>query len=723
MKRILKLFTLLVVMMAALTFGFNTNAKAATTTTAKKVYLSKSYFTLNSKQSYTLKLKNAPGKVTWSSSNTSIATVSSAGKVTAKSKDGSTTVTAKCGSTKYKCKVFVYTTKVRFTSITMGIGDVKKNRVSILSEAKWSTSNSKVVTVTEVGQMVANGAGEATVTATIDGKKYNCVVTVLANKAEIRITPETAPYNGKYMLDTEDQNFYYGDKTRNTYTIRSYMTRFEKEGGGTLILSKGTYTLVKSILVPSNVTIRLEDGVKIVKSWDTGSKNLEYTNAMFFIIPPTLVTAVEEDRAIPSKFKKYESTWTYPSAAKKYNGSQNVVIEGDPNGTSIIDNNKLFFTLGISLGHANGLTVRYIDFKNMDGNHFIEINSSKNVLVHDCTFIDDYTTTDYNKGAVWNGWEHKVNDKECINIDACDPNYAGFSNPWAYHDYTPCNGVEIKDCYFENFIRGVGSHKYTYNKSYKGNETYAPHGQQVYNTNIKIHDNVFTKAAANAIEAGNWSNAEIYNNKFSNCWNKNGDNKGHKNEVNPGVKNKIDKSSALKLQCMISLFGGKNINIYDNDFRDCIVAVGVFNGKNTGGGEEYPKTSYKLTDTNIKNIKKNNTYSQIGSGCNWFFQNDVGSTSSYPVKYTGTYCTKVAPNKTYCTGEYKVNWTKVLAAYQKKFFASVVAENTETIDAENTELLPKEDSTEITTQNTVEEPEATEATEVSTEESALEAVE
>lgn len=53
-----------------------------------------------------LKVTGTKKKISWSSSNKKVATVSSKGKVTAK-KYGVTTITAKVGSKKYKCKVKV----------------------------------------------------------------------------------------------------------------------------------------------------------------------------------------------------------------------------------------------------------------------------------------------------------------------------------------------------------------------------------------------------------------------------------------------------------------------------------------------------------------------------------------------------------------------------------------------------------------------------------------
>lgn len=70
--------------------------------------LNKTKVTLTAEKSTTLKLNNAPKgkKITWSTSNKKIATVSQKGKVTAK-KAGTATITAKVAKKKYTCKVTV----------------------------------------------------------------------------------------------------------------------------------------------------------------------------------------------------------------------------------------------------------------------------------------------------------------------------------------------------------------------------------------------------------------------------------------------------------------------------------------------------------------------------------------------------------------------------------------------------------------------------------------
>ena len=63
--------------------------------------------TLTKGKAFTLKVKNAgKAKVKWASSNKKVATVSKAGKVTAKKK-GTAKISAKVGGKTYKCKITV----------------------------------------------------------------------------------------------------------------------------------------------------------------------------------------------------------------------------------------------------------------------------------------------------------------------------------------------------------------------------------------------------------------------------------------------------------------------------------------------------------------------------------------------------------------------------------------------------------------------------------------
>ena len=101
MKNMIKKATMITMLMAAMLLAMpGTDAQAA------KVKMSKPSMTLKAGQSRTLKLKNAVGKVKWTSSKKSVASVTKKGKVTAR-KAGSALIWAQAKGHTYRCSVTV----------------------------------------------------------------------------------------------------------------------------------------------------------------------------------------------------------------------------------------------------------------------------------------------------------------------------------------------------------------------------------------------------------------------------------------------------------------------------------------------------------------------------------------------------------------------------------------------------------------------------------------
>ena len=135
---------------------------------------------------------NATDKsVIWSSSNTSVATVSSSGVVSAKAGGNSViTVTTNDGGETATCSVTVNvpvsSVTLSNTSLTMSEGDTRTLTATVSpsnatdKSVTWASDNVSVATVTSSGVVVAKSVGTAIITVTTnDGaKKASCAVTV-----------------------------------------------------------------------------------------------------------------------------------------------------------------------------------------------------------------------------------------------------------------------------------------------------------------------------------------------------------------------------------------------------------------------------------------------------------------------------------------------------------------------------------------------------------------
>ena len=176
----------------------------------------------------TLKATVAPADaadttVTWSTSDSKVATVS-AGKVMAVAK-GTCTVTAttKDGGFKASCSVTVSDSTVAVTGVTLdqkemsiAIGGTKTLTATVApagasdKTVTWSTSNAKIATVS-AGKVTAVAEGQAVITATTKdgGFKASCTVTV--TKASVKVTG--------VKLSASDLVIAKGDKAALTATV------------------------------------------------------------------------------------------------------------------------------------------------------------------------------------------------------------------------------------------------------------------------------------------------------------------------------------------------------------------------------------------------------------------------------------------------------------------------------------------------------------------------
>lgn len=342
---------------------------------------------------------------------------------------------------------------------------VKKRAGRRIIKRTVITKNS--ITAKCIAQMKKNTVKKVThyyVTFSNDGKKQKRLF-YYRDKSDnnLYLRPETRPYRERYT----DEDTYRGN-TKGYYQLRSYMEQLEYCGGGTLTLKKGTYYISNAVCIPSNVKIVFEDGVVIKKTKAIYQTELDNHKVIFIFVSP-------------SKEKKKESV-------SGYGGTHDVTMTGI--GNVVIDCNNKLPGRGMDMGHCRNIVIENLTFHNQYGSHYIELNSSQNVIVRNCNF---WKFRDY-KGDTY---------KEAINIDGTDYAVNGFNHVWSKHDKTVCQNIEITNCKFTDLGTAIGSHTYVANQ-----------GQQCYHTNIRITNNVFFGSTNCAIRAMNWKNVLIADNSF-----------------------------------------------------------------------------------------------------------------------------------------------------------------------------------------------------------------
>lgn len=199
MKAAKKIVSLLLAVLMAFSMVTVSLTAFAATKKVTKVKLNKTKATVYVSETVTLKATVSPSKATnksikWSTSNKSVATVSSKGVVKGV-KAGTATITAaaKDGSgKKATCKITVKNIAVskvalNKTSATVSTGSSLTLKATVSpsnatnKSIKWSTSNKNVATVSTKGVVKGVKAGTATITAAAQdgsGKKATCKITV-----------------------------------------------------------------------------------------------------------------------------------------------------------------------------------------------------------------------------------------------------------------------------------------------------------------------------------------------------------------------------------------------------------------------------------------------------------------------------------------------------------------------------------------------------------------
>jgi uncharacterized protein YjdB len=181
------------IVLIATTFYYNSPESQASTVSF--VILSKYKNTLKIGQSFRLVGVATSGKtVKWKSSKSSVASVNTYGLVTAK-KSGTCKITGKVSGAEASCEVTVLSTEIKLNAATVtlenGASFQLKASVSSGSEVTWKSSKSSVVMIEDNGKIYAQKVGQAVITASADGTKKTCKVTVKKPKVTLSQTSLT----------------------------------------------------------------------------------------------------------------------------------------------------------------------------------------------------------------------------------------------------------------------------------------------------------------------------------------------------------------------------------------------------------------------------------------------------------------------------------------------------------------------------------------------------
>lgn len=279
-------------------------------------------------------------------------------------------------------------------------------------------------------------------------------------KPTYKISPASNTYKKRMMKVST-----YNKHTKHYYLLRTYLERLEQTGGGKLVLKKGTYKISNALYVPSNVTIQLENGAKILKTMKTGTKVFGPSASIFHFVRP-------------SRSHKR-------SAYGGYAGERNIAFTGKGNAKinmSFAKDGNVFL-----IGHNQNVRIEGIRFENINGGHFIEIDATKNSVIRNNVFKGSKPSPGFNK--------------EAINIDTPDRSTQGFNVVWSKQDKTPNRDMLIENNRFEDLDRAVGTHKYS--------------GGMLHDK-VVMRSNKIDRMRSDAIRVMNWSNAVIEDNTIQN---------------------------------------------------------------------------------------------------------------------------------------------------------------------------------------------------------------
>ena len=311
------------------------------------ISLNKTSLSLDKEESYNLKATITPNNatdktITWKSSNKSVATVTSKGKVTAKSV-GTATITAKTSNGKTAtCKITVVeeptSISINKGSLIVGIGETFKfsckTNTGTSAKVTYTSNKTSVVTVDSKGNMKAKSTGTGIITATTDnGKTAKCRVTV-------KKAPTSISINRKNSIMGLGETFYLegslaNDEASRVLTFSSNKPEVATVTDSGIVTAKSIGTAIVSITTyngqkatcrvtvknaptslrfnKTNITLKKGETFYLESQFNTG----EYARTVIYNSPNKSIATISGSGVIMAKSKG-----TVKITGKTYNGKK-----------------------------------------------------------------------------------------------------------------------------------------------------------------------------------------------------------------------------------------------------------------------------------------------------------------------------------------------------------------------------------------------------------------
>ncbi len=224
----------------------NNNNGSNTNVAVSKITLNTTNVSLNVGDTYNLRASITPSnatnqRVTWSTSNSSVASVSSSGVITAR-RAGTVTITANASngvSASVRVNVTASYLSLNRTSTTLNVGDsyTISYNTNLSDRATFSSSNTRVATVNSSGRITATGAGTATITVKVGNESARFTVYVNESKYfKVNETDFAMFKGGTYKLNVDTNcTVRYSSSNTNVATVNAYGVIVAKGVGTTLI--------------------------------------------------------------------------------------------------------------------------------------------------------------------------------------------------------------------------------------------------------------------------------------------------------------------------------------------------------------------------------------------------------------------------------------------------------------------------------------------------------